>query len=65
MADNKVTVNPRFLHYNSKEAQALLDEVRDRSFLRDVTEDEYESLTKAEKENGDLYLLHDADEEEE
>jgi len=64
MADNKVTINPRFIHYNSKEAQALLDEVRDRSFLRDVTEDEYEALTKEEKENGDLYLLHEPDDEE-
>lgn len=64
MADNKVTINPRFLHYNKNEVQTLLDEVRDRSFLRDVTEDEYESLTKAEQENGDLYLLYEADEEE-
>lgn len=64
MADNKVTINPRFMHYNSKEAQALLDEVRDRSFLRDLTEDEYEALTQEEKENGDLYLLHETDDEE-
>ena len=65
MADkNKVTINPRFMHYNSKEADALLSEVENRSFLRDVTEDEYEALTKQEKENGDLYLLHEADEDE-
>ena len=64
MADNKVTVNPRYMRYNSKEADVLLAEVENRSFLRDVTEDEYESLTKAEKENGDLYLLHEDDEEE-
>lgn len=63
MAD-KVNVNPCFMHYNSKEAQALLDEVRDRSFLRDVTEEAYEALTKEEQENGDLYLLHEEEDEE-
>ncbi len=40
----------------------LLDEVKERSFLRDMTEDEYEALAKAEKENGDLYLLHEQEE---
>lgn len=64
MADNKVTINPRFMHYNSKEADALLSEVENRSFLRDVTEDEYEALSQEEKENGDLYLLREPDDEE-
>lgn len=64
MADNnKVNINPRYLTYNKDEVQALLDEVRDRSFLVDKTEDEYEALSKAEQENGDLYLLHDPEDE--
>lgn len=62
---NKVTFNPRYMHYSSKEADALLSEVKNRSFFRDITEDEYESLTKEEQENGDLYLIHEADEEDE
>lgn len=64
MADNnKVNINPRYLTYNKDEVQALLDEVHGRSFLRDMTEDEYEALSKAEQENGDLYLLHDPEDE--
>lgn len=59
MAEQKLTVDPRFMTYDKHEVQALLDEVRERSFLRDVTEEEYETLTKAEKENGDLYLLYE------
>lgn len=59
---NQVTINPRYLTYNKAEVQALLDEVKERSFLRDMTEDEYEALAKAEKENGDLYLLHEQEE---
>lgn len=63
MADNQTTVNPRYLKYNSKdEVQHLLEEVEKRSFFRDMTEDEYENLSKAEQENGDLYLLHESDE---
>lgn len=62
MATNSVTINQRALSYNKDEVQALLDTVRDRSFFRDMTEEEYETLSKAEKENGDLYLLHEADE---
>jgi len=42
--------------------QALLEEVEHRSFLRDMTEEEYEALPKEEQQNGDLYLLHEADE---
>jgi uncharacterized protein YlbG (UPF0298 family) len=61
MGNKKATTDPRFLHYDTKDVEHLLDEVRDRSFLRDITEDEYEQLSKEEKENGDLYLLHEND----
>jgi len=60
---NQVTINPRYLTYNKDEVQNLLNEVRDRSFLRDMTEDEYDNLSQAEKENGDLYLLYEPEEE--
>ena len=63
MAENNVIINPRYMHYNSKQAQALLDQVQDRSFLRDMTEDEYEALPKSEQENGDLYLIHEEEDE--
>ena len=59
---NEVTVDPRYLTYNKDEVQGLLDEVKNRSFLRDMTEDEYDALSKEEQENGDLYLLHDPEE---
>lgn len=59
---NEVTVDPRFLTYNKDEVQGLLDEVKNRSFLRDMTEDEYDALSEEEQENGDLYLLHDPEE---
>ena len=36
-------LNPRYLSYNKQEAQDLIDEVHNRSFLRDMTEDEYEA----------------------
>jgi len=62
MADSKVNITTGTLAYNSKEVQALLEEVQHRSFLRDMTEDEYENLSAAEQQNGDLYLLHEADE---
>lgn len=62
MADKNVNIQQRFLSYNSKEIQALLEEVEHRSFLRDMTEEEYETLPKEEQQNGDLYLLHEADE---
>ena len=62
MTNDKVTVNPRFMHYNSKEADALLSEVENRSFLRDMTEEQYDALSQEEKENGDLYLLHEPEE---
>lgn len=62
MADSRVNITTRTLAYNSKEMQALLKEVEHRSFLRDMTEDEYENLSAAEQQNGDLYLLHEADE---
>lgn len=62
MADSRVNITTRTLTYNSKEMQALLEEVEHRSFLRDMTEDEYENLSAAEQQNGDLYLLHEADE---
>lgn len=60
MAD--VIINPQYLSYNKEEVQHLLEEVQNRSFLRDMTEDEYDALPKGEKENGDLYLLHEPDE---
>jgi hypothetical protein len=59
---NEVTVDPRYLTYNKDEVQGLLDEVKNRSFLRDMTEDEYDALSEEEQENGDLYLLHDPEE---
>lgn len=59
---NKVKVDPRYLGYDTSEVESLLDETKNRSFLVDITEDEYETLPKAEKENGNLYLLHEADE---
>ena len=62
MADSKVNITTGTLAYNSKEVQALLEEVQHRSFLRDMTEDEYENLSAAEQQNGDLYLLHETDE---
>lgn len=63
MADNKVTVNPRYLKYQNKdEVQHLLEEVENRSFFRLMTEDEYENLTQQEQLNGDLYLLYEVDE---
>jgi hypothetical protein len=62
MANEKVNIDPRFMTYNKDEVQHLLDEVHDRSFFRDVTEDEYESLSQEDKMNGDLYLLHDPEE---
>ena len=62
MADSRVTFKTGTLAYNSKEMQALLEEVEHRSFLRDMTEGEYENLSAAEQQNGDLYLLHEADE---
>lgn len=58
MADN-VKVNSRYLDMNKNEVQKLLDEVKSRSFLRDMTEEEYDALSKEEQENGDLYLIHD------
>ena len=61
MADS-VTINPQYLGYDKDEVQHLLDEVKNRSFLRDMTEDEYEALTKQEQENGDLYLLYEPEE---
>lgn len=63
MADNKVNIDPRFLTYDKDAVQHLLDEVKDRSFLRDMTEAEYEALPKSEQENGDLYLLHEVEED--
>jgi hypothetical protein len=62
MADNKVVIDPRYLTYNKEEVEGLLDEVKNRSFLRDMTEEEYEALTNEEKNNGDLYLLHEQEE---
>lgn len=62
MADNKVYIDPRYLSYDKDDVQQLLDEVKNRSFLRDMTEDEYEALQTEEKENGDLYLLHEPEE---
>lgn len=62
MADNKVYIDPRYLSYDKDDVQQLLDEVKNRSFLRDMTEDEYEALPTEEKENGDLYLLHEPEE---
>lgn len=62
MADSRVNITTGTLAYNSKEMQALLKEVEHRSFLRDMTEDEYENLSAAEQQNGDLYLLHETDE---
>lgn len=62
MADKNVNIQQCFLSYNSKEIQTLLEEVEHRSFLRDMTEEEYETLPKEEQQNGDLYLLHEADE---
>ena len=62
MADSRVNIRTGNLAYNSKEIQVLLEEVEHRSFLRDMTEDEYENLSAAEQQNGDLYLLHETDE---
>ena len=62
MADSRVNIKTGTLAYNSKDVQALLEEVEHRSFLRDMTEDEYENLSAAERQNGDLYLLHETDE---
>lgn len=58
MAENNRTVKKKFLTQPNKDAvQKLLDDVENRSFFRDVTEEEYEALPKSEKENGDLYLI--------
>lgn len=62
MAENNRTVKKKFLTQPDKDAvQKLLDDVENRSFFRDVTEEEYEALSKAEKENGDLYLIIEED----
>ena len=59
---NTVTVESRYMSYNKDDVQHLLDEVKNRSFFRDMTEEQYEALPKAQKENGDLYLIYDPEE---
>lgn len=59
---DSVKVNSRYMSYNKDDVQNLLDEVKNRSFLRDMTEEQYEALSKEEKENGDLYLIYDPEE---
>jgi hypothetical protein len=62
MAENNRTVKKKYLTQPNKDAvQKLLDDVENRSFFRDVTEEEYEALSKSEKENGDLYLIIEED----
>jgi hypothetical protein len=52
-------LNPKFLTYSKAQTQKLLDDVNGRSFLVDITEDEYDALTEAEKKNGNLYLIRE------
>lgn len=54
-------INPKFLSYTKDEVQKLLDDVNNRSFLVDLTEDEYEALPETEKKNGNLYLIKEDD----
>lgn len=62
MAENNRTVKKKYLTQPNKDAvQKILDDVENRSFFRDVTEEEYEALSKSEKENGDLYLIIEED----
>ena len=56
---SNVYVDPRYLTYNKEEVQRLLDDVNNRAFFVDVTEDEYEALTAEQKNNGDLYLIRE------
>lgn len=62
MAENSRTVNKKYLTQPNKAAvQRLLDDVENRSFFVDVTEEEYEALTEADKKNGNLYLIKEED----
>ena len=62
MAANNRTVNKKFLTQPDKDAvQVLLDDVEQRRFFVDITEDDYDALSDAEKENGDLYLIIEED----
>lgn len=56
--NNSRTVNKKYLTQPDKDTvQVLLDDVEQRRFFVDVTEEEYEALPKSEKENGNLYLI--------
>jgi len=58
MAENNRKVNKKFLTQPDKDSvQVLLDDVEQRRFFVDITEDEYDALTEAEKKNGNLYLI--------
>ena len=54
-------LNPKFLTYSKAQTQKLLDDMENRSFFVDVTEEEYEALTEADKKNGNLYLIKEED----
>lgn len=58
MAENNRKVNKKFLTQPDKDSvQVLLDDVEQRRFFVDITEDAYDALTEAEKKNGNLYLI--------
>ena len=58
MAENNRKVNKKFLTQPDKDSvQVLLDDVEQRRFFVDITEDASDALTEAEKKNGNLYLI--------
>lgn len=59
------TLSKKFLSYTKKQVQQLLDRVFHLDFLVDVTQEKYDALSETEKKNGNLYLIHDEEEEEE
>lgn len=59
------TLSKKFLSYRKKQVQQLLDRVFHLDFLVDVTQEKYDALSETEKKNGNLYLIHDEEEEEE
>ncbi len=56
-------LNPKYLSYSKDQTQQLLDDVNGRSFFVDLTEDEYEALSEEEKNNGNLYLIKEDEDE--
>lgn len=56
-------ISKLFLTYTRKKIQELLDRVFHLDFFVDVTQEEYDALSEEAKNNGNLYLIHEEDEE--